>query len=91
MMLTFSVTITEGILYYAIEGAVKSILPLLAEQIAGQNERTGGLATASGYTILRNNKPITAAKIREIMDKHVGSKKYGAVVTVGGVTVKIGL
>lgn len=90
-MFTFSVTITEGMLYDAVEGAVKSILPTLVKQITGQEHKTGDLATASGYIILRNDKPITAEKLREVKDKPIGRARYGALVTIGDVTVKIGL
>lgn len=94
-MLNFSVQITEGIIYDAIGGAVKQCLPALARQIAGPDadeSRTGELITSSGFAILRNGKPVTAEKIREVKDKPLTrAVKYSAVVTIGGVTVAIGI
>lgn len=94
MMLTFNVQITEGIIYDAINGAVKQCLPALARQIAGADadERKTGELITSSFGILRNGKPVTAEKIREVKDKPLTrAVKYSAVVTVGGVTVTIGI
>lgn len=95
MMLTFNVQITEGIIYDAINGAVKQCLPALARQIAGvdaDDKKTGELIASSSFGILRNGKPLTTEKIREVKDKPLTrAVKYSAVVTVGGVTVTIGI
>ncbi len=94
-MLTFSVQITEGIIYDAIKGAVNECLPALARQIAGADadeNRTGDLVTSSSVVIQRNGKPITDAEIGKFRDKPLTrSVKYSAVVTVGGVTATIGI
>lgn len=88
MMLTFSVKITEGIIYDAIVGAVKECLPALTRQVEG----TGNLRASSAFEILRNGKPVTPEKIAEVRDNPLkASVKYSAVVTVGGVTITLGI
>lgn len=55
-------------------------------------ETPATLPTASGFTILRNGKPITDDQIGKFRDKPLTrSVKYSAVVTVGGVTATIGI
>lgn len=88
MMLTFNVKITEGMIYDAIVGAVKECLPALTRQVAG----TGNLRASSAFTIMRNGKPITPEKLAVVRDNPLkASVKYSVVVTVGGVTVTLGI
>lgn len=82
MEITVTLTMTEGMMYEAMKGALQEFFANLTTRPT-YKERTGKLCCGWNYRILRNGKPVTDSDIEPLKDNKIGNTKYTIIIYRG--------